>query len=101
MTSSATPRGATAAPSARSPSATARALLAQAREALGEEWRQEDADLLQELFLGMTLGAYPFEPGRQRAVDWLRARVQLLAGGGAHGEAPAVGEVGAPDRIVA
>jgi hypothetical protein len=37
----------------------------------------------------------------QRAVDWLRARVQVLAGGGAHGDPPVVGGVGAPDRNVA
>ena len=76
-------------------------LLAQAREALGEERRQEDADVLQELFLEMTEGAHPFEPGRQRAVEWLRGRVRVLAGGGADCDAPAVGAVGARERIVA
>jgi hypothetical protein len=76
-------------------------LLAQAREALCEERQQEDADVLQELFLEMTRGAHPFEPGGQRAVEWLRGRVQCLAGGVSRCDAHVVGEVGAPERSVA
>jgi hypothetical protein len=51
-------------------------LLAQAREALGHERCRQDVDVLQDLFVGMTQGAFPFDSGCQRAVDWMRARVR-------------------------
>jgi DNA-directed RNA polymerase specialized sigma24 family protein len=56
-----------------------RALLKEARDALGPERASEDEDVLQDLLVSMTHGALEFVPGRDDPHEWLRARVRDLA----------------------
>jgi hypothetical protein len=55
-------------------------LLKQAREALGRSRVQQDEDLLQDLFVGMTQASFNFVPGRDQGPAWLQTQLRILAG---------------------
>jgi DNA-directed RNA polymerase specialized sigma24 family protein len=54
-------------------------LLTEARKALGPERASEDEDVLQDLLVSMTHGTLEFVPDRDEPLEWLRARIRLLA----------------------
>jgi DNA-directed RNA polymerase specialized sigma24 family protein len=74
-------------------------LLAQAREALGEERAEEAEDLLQDLFVCLTQAALQFTPGRDHALEWLRARIQSLAVASPTDRLVALATDGDPDAV--
>jgi DNA-directed RNA polymerase specialized sigma24 family protein len=56
-----------------------RKLLKEARDALGPQRASEDEDVLQDLLVSMTHGTLEFVPDRDEPLEWLRARIRLLA----------------------
>jgi len=74
-------------------------LLAQARDALGEERASEDEDLLQELFVCLTQASLRFVPGWDHAHEWLRAQLRSLAVASPTDRLVALATDGDPDAV--